>query len=268
MAHADWKIQGSVGEAMHGTTNEPDSTPTGIILIAHGFKGYKDYGMFPWLAHQLAKYGKIVHRFNFSHSGMTAGDGPFERPDLFERDTWNRQVEDLAILTKELNRDGMPMTLLGHSRGGVSCLLAVGRGVAEVDGVITLSAPATCNPLTPEMQQTLLKQGFIESPSSRTEQKLHVGRSFLQEQLDDPENHDLLALVTGIRSPILVIHGETDPTVSVESAVSITEAGQDTTLVRIQDGDHVYNTPNPFPESATPSEQLAAVQDAIQSWLA
>ena len=267
MAHAQWKLQGSAGEFIHGTTNEPDSTPTGIVLIAHGFKGYKDYGMFPWLAHQLAGCGLIVHRFNFSHSGMKAGDGPFERPDLFERDTWNRQVEDLVILTKELHQDCLPMTLLGHSRGGVSCLLTLGRGAVQVDGVISLSAPATCNPMTTQMQETLLKQGFIESPSSRTEQMLHVGRSFVQDQIDNPNTHDLLPLVTGITSPILVIHGESDQTVSVDSAVAIAEAGRNTTLVKIQDGDHVYNTPNPFPEDATPSMQLAEVFEAIQTWL-
>lgn len=260
-------MQGSAGEFIHGTTNEPNTTPTGVVLIANGFKGYKEYGMFPWLANQLAGIGTIVHRFNFSHSGMTAGDGPFVRPDLFERDTWNRQVEDLSILTNEYKQDGLPMTLLGHSRGGVSCLLTIGRGTSQVDRVISLSAPATCNPLSREMQQTLLKQGFIESPSSRTEQMLHIGMSFLQDQLDDPENHDLLALVAGITSPILVIHGEDDQTVSVNAAVTIAETGQDTTLVRIQDGDHVFNTPNPFPENGSPSPQLLAVWSAIQSWM-
>ena len=245
----------------------PSSDPKGIILIAHGFKGYKDYGMFPWLAQQFVDHGHTVHRFNFSHSGMTDSDGPFERPELFERDTWNFQVEDLAILTRELGQDDLPVTILGHSRGGVSCLLAAGRGAVEVDGVISLSAPATCNPMTSHAQQELLTQGFIEALSSRTDQMLHVGRAFLQDQLDDPASHDLLPLVETNDSRILVIHVEIDPTVSVESAVAIAAAGQATTLVRIQKGDHVYNTPNPFPKEGTPSVQLAAVWSAIQSWL-
>lgn len=267
MSESRWKIQGSVGEFIHGDTSRPSGDPKGILLIAHGFKGYKDYGMFPWLTQMFAGQGFIVHRFNFSHSGMTASDGPFERPDLFERDTWNFQVEDLAILTLKLAQEGLPMTILGHSRGGVSCLLAAGRRAVDVDGVISLSAPATCNPMTHQAQQELLTQGFIESPSSRTNQMLHVGRAFLQDQLDDPESHDLLPLIETIESRILVIHGESDPTVSVESATAIAAAGQTTTLVRIPNGDHVYNTPNPFPKSGTPSVQLAAVWSAIQSWL-
>ena len=267
MSSAQWKLQGSAEEYIHGTTHEPIAEPKGIVLVAHGFKGYKDYGMFPWLARMLTEQGQIVHRFNFSHSGMTAGDGPFERPDLFEQDTWNFQVEDLAILTQEFAQECLPMTLLGHSRGGVSCLLATGRGATDVDGVISLSAPATCNPMPPQIQQELLRQGFIASPSSRTNQVLHVGRAFLQDQLDDPDAHDLLPLVNTIDCRILVIHGEVDPTVSVDSAVAIATAGQATTLVRVPDGDHVYNTPNPFPDTGSPSEQLAAMWTAIQSWL-
>ena len=180
-----WKLKGSAGEPIHGSTHQPEAAPNGVILIGHGFKGYKDYGMFPWLANQLAEHGLLVHRFNYSHSGMLAQDGPFERPDLFELDTWNRQVEDLTVLTREFHIEELPLTILGHSRGGVACLLAAGRGVVQVDRVISLSAPATCNPLTSEMQETLLSEGFLESPSSRTSQLLRIGKCFLQEQLDD-----------------------------------------------------------------------------------
>ena len=54
------------------------------MLIAHGFKGYKDYGMFPRLARVAAETGFVAHRFNFSHSGMTDRIATFEHPDLFD----------------------------------------------------------------------------------------------------------------------------------------------------------------------------------------
>lgn len=267
MVTTQWRLQGSSGENIYGNTSMPESNPNGIVLIAHGFKGYKDYGMFPWLSQQFVDHGHIVHRFNFSHSGMGADGGPFERPDLFERDTWNLQIEDLSILIEKVKQPDLPIILLGHSRGGVSCLLTAGRGAVQVDGVISLSAPATCNPMTSEIQQELLSKGWIESPSLRTNQMLRIGRSFLQEQLDDPENHDLLKLVSTITTRVLVIHGEADLTVSVDSAAAIAEAGQNAILVRVPEGDHVYNTPNPFPVNGKPSEQLLTMWTAIQSWL-
>ncbi|MDP7006342.1 MAG: alpha/beta fold hydrolase [Phycisphaerales bacterium] len=266
MKSTHWKIEGSSGEFIHVTTDEAIQQPIGVVIIGHGFKGYKDYGMFPWLSKQFVTNGFISHRFNYSHSGMLGESGPFERPDLFETDTWNKQVEDLKILIEELKIDGKPIYILGHSRGGVAALLTVGRG-AQVDGVISLSAPATCNPLSEEDQKQLLSQGYLDSPSFRTKQMLRIGSCFLQEQLDNPNSHDLLKLASTINTSVLLIHGEDDPTVSVDSSAKINSVLKKGTLTRIKGGDHVFNTPNPFPVSKPPSSQLLEVWEAINSWL-
>lgn len=267
MGTNDWEMIGSGGESIHGTTHSPNGEPKGVVLLAHGFKGYKDYGMFPWFAEHFAALGYRAHRFNFSHSGMLAGDGPFERPDLFKNATWNTQVEDLKILSGSFEEDGLPIYLFGHSRGGVACLLAVGRGEVEVAGVMSLSAPSACNYLTEESQEALVENGFIESRSSRTDQMLHVGLPFLKEQLEDPLSHDLLALAATIESRVLILHGEDDPTVHVSSAVDISDAVKNATLVRVQGATHVFNTPNPFAVDGKPSQQLKTAWDAIEEWL-
>lgn len=262
-----WNIEGSKGETIYGTSHSAFREPRGVVLVAHGFKGYKDYGMFPWLATQFSREGFIVHRFNFSHSGMLDNDGPFERQDLFEQATWNTQVEDLKILQQAFAQPDLPLTLLGHSRGGVATLLAVGRGEVPVNRVIALSSPCDCISMSSEDQQRLLNEGKIESPSSRTGQMLHVGKCFLEEQLKSPECHDLLTLAAEITVPCLIIHGEDDPTVSVRAAVTLAETIPNSTLARIAGGDHVFNTPNPFSINGDPSVQLNAVWDSISSWL-
>ena len=45
-----WSIPGSDGEPIIGNTHLPSEDPAGVVHIAHGFKGYKDYGMFPRIA--------------------------------------------------------------------------------------------------------------------------------------------------------------------------------------------------------------------------
>lgn len=281
MRTESWTIPGAKGEAILGDSHLPDGPARGAVIIAHGFKGYKDYGMFPRIAQRLAEAGFIAHRFNFSHSGMTNAIATFERPNLFERDTWNRQVEDLRAVIDALHAadsplpgsggggDGLPYVLFGHSRGGVSVLLTAGRcaddpAFPQPAGVITAAAPATCNSLNEEEQRRLLEQGFLESPSSRTGQTLRIGRAFLQEQLDDPAGHDLPALVRRVRRPILMAHGEKDPTVPVSAAATLAEAAGDhaSTLI-IPEADHVFNTPNPMPADAVPGVQLAALTSAI-----
>ena len=264
MKQTDWKIEGSGGEAIHGTTHETQGDPKCNLIIAHGFKGYKDYGFFPWLANKAALAGAITHRFNFSHSGMLGGDGPFGRPDLFEVATWNTSVDDLKTVISHCSTPHLRTILLGHSRGGVAILLAAGRGAIDVDHLIPLSAPSTCNPLSEEMQLTMLKEGRIESASSRTDQRLCIGRVFLDEQLADPESHDLLTLVANIDVPISVIHGEDDETVLVSSGEAIAKVAKNATFESIHKGNHVFNTENPFLLEGDPSSQLAELWSAVE----
>jgi pimeloyl-ACP methyl ester carboxylesterase len=270
-----WKIPGSDGEAIIGNVHLPASPAArGVMLLAHGFKGYKDYGMFPRLARTAAEAGFIAHRFNFSHSGMTDRIETFERPDLFERDTWNRQVHDLdavidAVTDGRLEGGGLPFVLFGHSRGGVTVLLTAGRRARDLHvpppaGVIAASAPSRCNVLTPDEQAAMLERGGIDSPSARTGQALRVGRAFLQEQLDDPEGHDVPALVARITCPVLLAHGRDDPTVPAACAAELGAVlGPNGTVRVIDGGDHVFNTPNPMDDDADPSPQLRTLLDAM-----
>lgn len=265
---------GADGEVILGNAHLPGGDPVGVVIIAHGFKGYKDYGMFPRIAETMCAAGFIAHRFNFSHSGMTNAIDTFERTDLFERDTWNKQVFDCRAVVAAINDGklpgaGLPYILFGHSRGGVSVLLTAGRfaddtTLSQPVGVVTAAAPCQCNNLPKEVADQLLKDGFIVSPSSRTGQDLRVSKAVLVEQLEDPEGHDLLALVRRINCPLLVIHGEDDPTVPVDAAEQIGRAAQyEATVLRIAGGDHVYNTPNPLPADVPSSSQFQQLLDAM-----
>lgn len=269
-----WTIHGADGQEILGNVHIPDGVARGVVIIAHGFKGYKDYGMFPRIAQTVAAAGFIAHRFNFSHSGMTNNTDTFERPDLFEKDTWNKQVFDCravieAIADDRLAGKGLPYILFGHSRGGVSVLLTAGRFASDSSfiqpaGVVSAAAPCQCLNLTPEIEKLLLEHGFIVSPSSRTGQDLRVGKIALTEQNEDPQAHDLLKLVRNITCPLLVIHGEDDPTVSVEAAEQIGKAAHDNTKVlRIAGADHVFNTPNPMPDDQKPSLQFKTLLDEL-----
>lgn len=269
-----WTIAGSDGEPILGDCHLPDGDARGAVLIAHGFKGYKDYGMFPRIARTLAERGFIAHRFNFSHSGMTNRTETFERPDLFERDTWNRQVHDyraviVAVAEGRIAGRSMPQVVFGHSRGGATALLTAGRfaddeSFPQPAGLVTASAPASCNMLDEQQQRELLDKGSVISPSSRTGQDLRLGASWLQEQLDDPEGHDLIAIVKRIRCPMLFIHGDEDPTVPRSEARKLKAAADDRgAVLTVPGADHVFNTPNPMPDDAEAGPPLRQLLDGL-----
>gem|GEM_PF-4204546 len=105
----------------------PGPSPEAAASRSSESPGYYDYGLFPVLARALTAAGLTCHRFNFSHSGMTRDTATFARPDLFEQDTWGRQQDDLAAVLDHLGAGAEPTVLFGHSRGGLSSLLAAPR---------------------------------------------------------------------------------------------------------------------------------------------
>lgn len=277
MSMTDWELPGSNGLPIRGTTQLPVGDPRAAVVVVHGYLGFKEYGMFPWIAAQLCSDGHIVHRVNLSHSGMDHGNGPFDN-DVIVKDTWSRGVEDISLLSQAIDRgvlagDGSGVVLFGHSRGGATCLLTAGRhaldeAMSPVVGVVSLSSPASLRRMSSAAEKQLLADGTVDMPSSRTGQTLHVGRAWLQEQIDDPEGHDLLAQVGQIRCPIGLLHGAEDPTVSASDAVTIAQANPSRSKVHlVEDGDHVFNTPNPFAANGDPSPQLAEVMATASAWI-
>ena len=246
----------------------PRGTARGTVLIAHGFKGYKDYGMFPRLAGVLAGAGWATVRFNFAHSGMTRNHQTFERPDLFALDTWNAQVRDLERLVGAV-RDGSllevapsaPVVLLGHSRGGLASILAAGRGL-PVELVISVAAPADPCRLSEDHRAQLRSGTGVPVQSDRTGQTLLVGPQFLHEITSDPAAHDVLGMAGRLGRRLVVVHGLEDRTVGVEDARAIAKRAG-ITPVLVAGADHVFNVTTPHPPEAPPSPELAELEAAV-----
>ncbi len=276
VAHRDWTVPSESGEPLRVSSHTPADQPRAHIVFAHGLKGFKEYGFIPVLSELLARRaGVAVHRFNFSHSGIGDDASTFQRADLFERDTWRLQSRDtLSMMRAVRDRfDDPSVALMGHSRGGASTLLAAAecfeQSLPTPAAIITLSAPSALGRLRDRDRTTLLEQGWLDMPSARTGQTLRVGRAWLQEQIDDPQWHDLTARCASVECPSLVAHGVDDATVPAEDARVIAQALPDATLALIDGGDHVWNTPNPAPSDSVdnPSPQLDALADRIVRFL-
>jgi len=268
----DWTLTNSQGLDIIGTTDHPDTDPTACLVLLHGFKGYKDYGFIPVLASALSSAGILVHRINFSTSGMTNDVETFARPDLFALDTWNRQVEDVrctfgAIQSGEIEGHGLPLFLAGHSRGGGTALLTAGRTPQpKLSGLITINSVDACNRLTKEAQLDLIDAGSSITESARTGQILKIHSAWLQEQLDAPDAHDVLSLCTTLKCPTLILHGSDDQAVDIEAGHNISKALRNNLHI-IARANHVLNTANPAPKGVNHSPQLREVIELIGSFV-
>ena len=61
------------------------------------------------------------------------------------------------------------------------------------------------------------------------------------EQRDDPEGHDLPAVASRIACPVLIVHGEADPSVPAICARQLADAvGEGAEVLMIPGADHVF----------------------------
>src|SRR5260221_9862865 len=70
-----------------------------LVIFAHGFKGFKDWGTHNLVARYFAANGFRFLKFNFSHNGTTP-DHPIDFADLiaFSDNTFTIELEDLKYV--------------------------------------------------------------------------------------------------------------------------------------------------------------------------
>ena len=268
-----FEIAGAEGETIRGNVHLPADDSSGklpVVLVMHGFKGYKDYGFFPYLTQSLADAGLVAIRFNFSHSGIDDDYSTFGRPDLFERDSWGRQLFDVQVIIGAMGAlphadrmDVARLAILGHSRGGVVALLTGGRD-KRVGAVVSLSAPSSAD--MPEDQMRIIREeGFLASPSSRTGQELRIGRAWVVDLDAHAKKRDVIRAVGHMTAALMIVHGTEDDSVPVFCADVIAGAYHGEAQKLILDGaGHTFNCTNPMSQPSPAMEQLI---DAVSAFL-
>lgn len=273
-----WERSGAEGEPILGVTDVRERDARASVVLLHGHKGYSDYGFLPVLAGRLVEaLPVVVHRYNASHSGMTRRIETFEKPELFARDTWNKQVFDLREVVRAARAGelpgapaGGPVITIGHSRGGTACLLSAGRegeDVGKPEALVTLAATSYCCSAPEEARRAFDELGRLESPSGRTGQALWIDPVWLDEQDADPAGHDVLGLSARIDAPTLVVHGDADETVPVRCAGEIAAAVPGAELMIVPGGTHVFNTANPADVGGAMSRELALTVTAVADFV-
>jgi uncharacterized protein len=269
-----WSLPGSGALPLFGDTDLPTGEPRACVVFLHGYMGYKDYGFIPVLGRRLAERGAVVHRFNFAFSGMTNNTESFERADLFAQQTWNAQVYDtLCVLDGvqggRLAGKGVPLILLGHSRGGVAAILTAGRhgDRAGLDAVVTMAAPDTGCSMDSASQQAWLASGVLDVRSNRTGQEMAILSRWLEEQIADPAGHSVLGQASHIQVPLLAVHGQADETVSPASATRIAKSAPNGRSALISEANHVFNMPNPPEPGVSPSPAFEELSRQIEGFL-
>jgi dienelactone hydrolase len=262
-------LPGALGPILIDVRAGGRSSPRPAVLVLHGFKGFKDWGMFPPFAERLTLAGFTAVTPNLSGSGVDDG-GEFSLPDRFGHNTFSAELTDLgriidALIQGELGVSS-PSTLgiVGHSRGGGIAALQAARD-PRIQALVTWSAISRVERWPQDQRTAWRAVGHIEIQNARTGQILPLYTDVLDDIEQNTESLDIERAAGRIKIPWLIIHGTEDESVGFSEAEMLKAAGsrKTTRLLPIERGGHTFGATHPW-RSATP--QLDSVFDATIAW--
>jgi uncharacterized protein len=268
-------IEGALGEILIDVRAAGRDSPRPAIVVVHGFKGFKDWGMFPPLAERLARAGFATVTFNLSGSGVD-DSGEFVWPDRFGHNTFSAELHDLGLLTDALGRGELgvapPTTigLVGHSRGGGIAVLHAARD-RRVQALVTWSSISSVERWSPHEVLQWRKKGVSQIVNTRTGQQLPL----FTDVLDDVErlasgSLDILGAAARLRIPWLIVHGTEDESVSHLEADALRAASSlpTTRLLAIEGAGHTFGAGHPWDAQKHATAALRRVFDMTLAWFA
>lgn len=220
--------------------------PFAYALFAHCFTCSKDIAAASRISRALAERGIAVLRFDFTGLGNSDGD--------FANTHFSSNVADLVAAADALRtRFEAPRLLVGHSLGGAA-VLAAAHAIAEVQGVVTIAAPA--DPAHVEHLMT----GSLEAIERDGQAEVDLaGRTFTirREFLTDIREQMPVARLAELRRALLIMHSPVDTIVGIDNARRIFEAARHPkSFLSLDQADHLLG-------KRADSEFVAAV---IAAW--
>jgi dienelactone hydrolase len=269
---------------LNGADNKPfgldifygEKKPRPVVIYAHGFNGFKDWGNFDLIARQFAGAGFTFVKFNFSHNGTTP-DNPeeFVDPEAFGHNNYTRELYDLQVVIdwviKSARQEESPIDpskiyLVGHSMGGGMVLLKAAEDF-RVKGVGTWASISECK--TPwgswpaDRLEEWKRSGVQYVTNSRTKQEMPLYYQLFEDYQSHKERLDIKAAVKRLSIPLLICHGTHDEAVSVINAYELHTAAKDAELFEV-DSDHVFGRKHPWTEDVLPSAMQQVLDRTIE----
>jgi uncharacterized protein len=269
------QLPGMLGEILIDVRAAGRESPRPAIVVVHGWKGFKNWGMFPPLGERLARAGFATITPNLSGSGVD-DRGELVWPDRFGRDTFTAELQDVATVIDALARGELGVAppasigLVGHSRGGGVAVLQAAAD-PRVRALVTWSAISSVERWSPHAVAEWRDKGTMEVVNARTGQRLQLTTDIL----DDVERNaagslDILGAAARVKVPWLIVHGSEDETVSHKEAESLRAASllAATRLLSVEGAGHTFGAGHPWNPQVHDTPALHRVFDMTLAWFA
>ena len=240
-----------------------DNKPKPIVIFAHGFKGFKDWGHFNEVMDFFVTNECVFLKFNFSHNGGTV-EQPIDFPDLdaFGKNTITKELNDVSHVLDWIHttEDINDITLIGHSRGGGIAMLAASMDV-RIKTIITWAAISDFERRLPSDLSEWKTKGVVYIENTRTKQQMPMYYSFVEDLFANKDKYKIENAIKKANQPHLIIHGDSDLTVSIEEAKQLNEWNEKAVLKIITGANHTFDISHPHQE-----EQLSEAAKKVLTY--
>ncbi|HXE57911.1 MAG TPA: alpha/beta fold hydrolase [Gemmatimonadales bacterium] len=266
------RIDGALGPILIDVRAGGRDSRRPAVVVLHGFKGFKDWGMFPPFAERLARAGFVAVAYNASGSGVDES-GEFAWPDRFGRNTFGAELADLAQVLEALTAGELGVAppssigLVGHSRGGGIAVLHAARD-PRVRALVTWASIASVVRWSAEERRAWRERGRLDVMNQRTGQVLPLRTDVLDEiEREARGSLDIERAAGQVAVPWLIVHGEADPAVEVEEARRLERASRGglVRLLTLPGAGHTFGAVHPW---AGETPDLRRVFDETLGWMA
>ena len=247
--------------------------PKPVVIFAHGYKGFKDWGCWDLVAERFANNDIFFIKFNFSHNGGTV-EQPVDFPDLeaFGQNNFTKELDDLESVIdwisstnqyiKELNVSNI--TLIGHSRGGGIVTIKASED-SRISNVITWAGVSDYGARFPtgEVLELWKKHGISYIENSRTKQQLPHYFQFYENFIENKDRLHIKKAVENLKIPYLIIHGTDDETVTLQEAKALHNWSKENELYIVENANHTFGGKHPWEENKLPLHLHETVEKSI-----
>ncbi len=251
----------------------PDTTDlVPVVIFAHGFKGFKDWGCWHLIAESFVNQGFAFIKFNFSHNGTTPQRlDEFADLEAFGQNTYSKEASDLeAVLDWTTNEAAglclnlKQLSLIGHSRGG-GLAIAKAANDDRIKKLVTWAAVPSLAWLWASkiVKEQWQNEGVIYQQNARTGQNMPLYYTLCADYEVNESIFNLDIVAPKVSQPWLIVHGETDTSVLPTAAIHLHHLQSKAHLVFIPNADHTFGGKHPWISNKLPLQSIELVQKTV-----
>ena len=117
-----------------------------------------------------------------------------------------------------------------------------------------------------EMER-MKRDGVIYIPNARTNQLMPIYKQLYEDYQNNLTRLHIPDAVKNLKQPFLIVHGTADETVPFTAAEEMNTWNTNTTLIKIENGNHTFGAKHPWSENILPADTLIALENTAHFFI-